>query len=214
MKRHTSRLVNKQGFTLVEALIATAVAGVVMTTIYSIYYSQQKSYVAQEQIAAMQQNLRVAMLYMEREIRMAGCDPTGFANAGITTADAGSISFTMDTEGDSAGSDPDGDTDDPDEVITFSLAGTDLSRNGNVIAEEIDALDFVYLDRDGGVTASISQIRSVQITVAARTGRGDPGYTDTQPYKNQQDAVILAAQNDGFRRRLLTTNIRCRNLGF
>jgi type IV pilus assembly protein PilW len=215
MKRQMSKWVNKRGFSLMELLVAMVIAGVVMSAIYYTYYSQQKSYVAQKQVAAMQQNLRVAMLYMEREIRMAGCDPTRNANAGITTADAGSISFTMDIEGDSAGSDPDGDTDDPDEVITYSLAGTDLLRNGNLIAEEIDALDFVYLDRDGGVTASISQVRSVQITIVARTGKENPGYINTNAYYNQQDLVnpILPAQNDGFRRRLLTTNIKCRNLG-
>ncbi len=215
MKRQMSKWVNMRGFSIMELLVAMVIAGVVMAAIYYTYYSQQKSYVAQEQVAGMQQNLRAAMLYMEREIRMAGCDPTGFANAGITTATANSVSFTEDTRGAAEGSDPDGDTDDPDEVITYSLAGTDLSRNGNLIAEEIDALDFVYLDRDGGVTASISQIRSVQITVVARTGREDPGYINTIAYYNQLDLVnpILPAQNDGFRRRLLTTNIKCRNLG-
>jgi type IV pilus assembly protein PilW len=215
MKRQMSKLVNKQGFTLIELLVAMVIASIVMAAIYAAYYSQQKSYVAQVQVAAMQQNLRVAMLYMEREIRMAGCDPTGFANAGITTADPNSISFTTDITGDAAGSDPDGDTGDPDEAIIYSLAGTDLLRNGNLIAEEIDALDFVYLDRDAGVAASISQVRSVQITIVARTGKENPGYINTNAYYNQQDLVnpILPAQNDGFRRRLLTTNIKCRNLG-
>ncbi|MBN1907686.1 MAG: prepilin-type N-terminal cleavage/methylation domain-containing protein, partial [Deltaproteobacteria bacterium] len=62
------------GFTLVELLIAMAIAGVVMAGVYSAYSSQQRSYLAQEQVAAVQQNLRVAMYFMEREIRMAGCD--------------------------------------------------------------------------------------------------------------------------------------------
>jgi prepilin-type N-terminal cleavage/methylation domain-containing protein len=52
MKRQMSKLVNKQGFTLVEVLIATAVAGVVMSAIYYTYYSQQKSYIAQESVRA------------------------------------------------------------------------------------------------------------------------------------------------------------------
>lgn len=219
MKRQMSKWVNMRGFSIMELLVAMVIAGVVMAAIYYTYYSQQKSYVAQQQVAAMQQNLRAAMLYMEKEIRMAGCDPTGFANAGITTADTGSMSFELDIRGDTEGSGPDGDTDDPDEVITYSRSGTDLLRNGNLIAEEIDALDFVYLDRDGVSLATPvvnqSRIRSVQITIVARTGREDPGYINTIAYYNQLDLVnpILPVQNDGFRRRFLTTNIKCRNLG-
>jgi len=225
-------ILNNKAFTLAELLVALVVVGVVMAAIVSTYYSQQKSYVAQEQVAAMQQNLRAAMFYMEREIRMAGCDPTRGANAGITTAASNSISFTLDIRGDAEGSPPDGDASDPSENITYSLYTASgiqkLGRNtGGVnqpVAENIDALDFVYLDEDGAtldddgsgnVTTSIAQIRSVQITIVARTGRKDPGYKDTKVYYNQQDLVnpILPAQNDSFRRRLLTTSIRCRNLG-
>lgn len=223
MKRHMPKWVNEQGFTLMELLVVTVVAGVVMAAIYTTYYSQQKSYVAQEQVAGMQQNLRAAMLFMEREIRMAGCDPTGNANAGIITADANSVHFTLDIRGTSEGSDPDGDTDDTNEDIAYSLddndgdGDNDLERNDNLIAENIDALDFVYLDEDGTPIATpvahLSTIRSVQITIVARTGRGDPGYGNNTTYRNQQDSAILAAQNDNVRRRRLTTNIRCRNLG-
>jgi prepilin-type N-terminal cleavage/methylation domain-containing protein len=53
--------ISNQGFTLVELLVAMIIAGVVAAGIYSTFYSQQKSYLAQEQIAAMQQNLRGAM---------------------------------------------------------------------------------------------------------------------------------------------------------
>ncbi len=199
-------LTRKEGFTLSELLVAMIISGVVMAAVFSTYYSQQKSYVLQEQVAAMQQNLRSAMFYMEREIRMAGCDPTRTTGAGITAATASSISFTQD-------SDADGDTSDPNETISYSLSGGNLLRNGDAIAEGIDALNFVYLDGDGTVTATTSDIRSVQITLVARTGREDPGYTDTSSYTNQQGDVILAAQSDGFRRRVLTTAIRCRNLG-
>jgi type IV pilus assembly protein PilW len=225
-------LSKKEGFTVSELLVAMVISGVVMAAMYSTYYSQQRSYVVQEQVAAMQQNLRAAMFYMEKGIRMAGCDLERSANAGITTANASSISFTEDIRGAAEGSNPDGDTNDPSESITYSLSGGDLLRDdvngvGNqIIAENIDALNFVYLDGasppnvldddgNGNVTTSISDIRSVQITVVARAGREDPQrkYTDTSSYTNQQGTVILAAQNDHFRRRLLTTTIRCRNLG-
>jgi len=209
--------ISHYGFTLTELLVAMGISGIVMASTYSVYHSHQKSYVAQEQVVAMQQNLRAAMYYMEREIRMAGYDPTQSAAAGIATADGNSIRVTLDiTE--------DGDTGDADEDITYCLSDSDgdgdndLERNGNLIAENIDALDFVYLDEDGTVlatpVANLEDIRSVQITLVAKTGRGDPGYTNTAAYANQQGTEILPAQNDSFRSKRLTAQVKCRNLGF
>ncbi len=208
--------ISHYGFTMTELLVAMGISGIVMAGTYSVYHTHQKSYVAQEQVVAMQQNLRTAMYYMEREIRMAGYDPTQSADSGIATANGNSIRVTLDiTE--------DGDTGDADEDITYSLSDSDgdgyndLERNGNLIAENIDALDFVYLDEDGTVlaapVANLEDIRSVQITLVAKTGRGDTGYTNTAAYANQQGTEILPAQNDSFCRRRLTAQLKCRNLG-
>jgi len=204
---------NKKAFTLIELLVALAISGVVMAGIYSAYYSQQKSYITQEQVAAMQQNLRAAMYIMPREIRMAGCDPTENAGAEIKTAGANSINFTEDIDGDGTIS--------SNEDITYSLytadgiqkLGRDTGAGNQPVAENIDALDFVYLDANGATTATLANIRSVQITLVARTGRGDPGYTNNTVYRNQQNTIILPAQNDNLRRKLLTVEVKCRNLG-
>ena len=214
----------ERGFTLIELLVVVALAGIVMAGIYSTYASQQKSYITQDQVAAMQQNLRAAMYYMGREIRMAGCDPTGDANARILNAGSATFSITLDITDNAGTGDPDGDTSDANENITYLLYDpdgdgiTDLGRDtggGNqLVAENIDALDFVYLDANGTVTATLSDIRSVQVTLVARTSRGDPGYTNTTAYQNQQGITIYTAPGDNNRRRLLTTFIRCRNLGF
>jgi len=216
---------NRDGFSLIELLVAVALSVIIMAAIYSTYYSQQKSFIVQEQLAAMQQNLRAAMFYMEREIRMAGCDPTRTAGAGVTTADATSLRFTEDIDGDTVLV-----------SITYSLyTDTDgiqkLGRNtgGGAIpvADNIEVIDFVYLDgasppnvlNDPGTNnvlpAKIPDIRAVQVTVVARTGREDLTYTDTTAYYNQHDLVnpILPAQNDPYRRKALSSNIKCRNLG-
>jgi prepilin-type N-terminal cleavage/methylation domain-containing protein len=74
---------HEKGFTLVEFLVAIGISAIVLAAIYSVYYAQQKSYVVQEQVAEMQQNLRAAMYIMAREIRMAGYDPTGRGVAAI-----------------------------------------------------------------------------------------------------------------------------------
>ncbi|MBW1913262.1 MAG: PilW family protein [Deltaproteobacteria bacterium] len=205
--------------------MATALSGIVLTGIYSSYYSQQKSYVAQGQISSMQQNLRAALYHMEREIRMAGYDPIGGSGAGIQTSGTDSIRITMDITDDSGTGDPDGDAGDAGEDITYSLADTDddgdndLARNDangsgtQTVAEDIDALNLVYLNEEDSTTSTLSEIRSVQISIVARTGQGDPGYSNNNAYSNQQDTEIFPASGDNHRRRLLTEQVKCRNLG-
>jgi type IV pilus assembly protein PilW len=202
---------NNRGFTLAELLVGLFVSGIVMTTILSAYYSQNKSYAVQDQLAAMVQNLRAAMDIMIREARMAGYDPTGSANAGIVVATATSLTITEDMDGDGSLT--------GDESITYSLADSDgdgdndLERNSNLIAENIDALDFVYLDEDDASTTDPSEIRSIQITMVAKTQKIDHGYRDTVTYTNQGGTPIFGPTNDSFRRRRLTAEVKCRNLG-
>ena len=211
MKKQRLTRINNRGFTLAELLIGLFVSAVVMTTILSAYYSQNKSYAVQEQVAAMVQNLRAAMDIMIREIRMAGYDPTGTANAGIVTANTTSITITEDLDGDGSVA--------GDENITYALADSDgdgdndLERNNNLIAENIDALDFLYLDETGNPTTVPSEIKAVQITMVAKTGRGDRGYVDSVVYTNQQGTGILGPINDNSRRKRLTAEVRCRNMG-
>ena len=95
----TPQLTGATGFTLVELLVAMVISAAIMTGVYSSYSSQQKNYRAQESVAEMQQNLRTALMYMARDIREAGCDPTGLANAKIISATPGFIRFSRDTGG-------------------------------------------------------------------------------------------------------------------
>jgi type IV pilus assembly protein PilW len=208
-----------KGFTLVELLVAMALTSIIMAGIISAYVSQLKSHVTQQTIVEMQQNLRSAMQHMEKEIRMAGYDdPNKTSVAGLTTVLANTFGFTMDLN-------DDGDVADANETVTYSLAanagGTQcLMRNtgsGNVpIAENIEALNFVYLDRVRSPTNVAADVRSVQITIVAKSSRVNPGFfnrqIDNQVYRNQQGAVVLPAMNDTFRRMAITTDIKCRNL--
>ena len=213
---------------MVELLVAMVVSLLALIAIYSTFLGQNKSYVMQQETAALHQNIRAAMYYMQREVRMAGCDPLGSANAGIIIANATSINFTEDVRGNLVGSDSDGATDDPNENITYSLSGNNLVRNtggGNqMVAQNIDALDFVYLDgssppnvlNPGGINVpagSLDQIRSVEVTIVARTGSNKMALTNSNAYFNQQGMQILAPQNDSRSRRRLTARVKCRNLG-
>ena len=209
-----------------ELLVTLVVSGVVLAGICSTFYSQQTAFLNQEQIIAMQQNLRVAIYNMEREIRMAGHDPNGDAGAGIVTANATSIRIAQDLTGNGGTGDPDKDVGDPGENITYSLQDADgdgdmdLVRNDHngagiqMIAEDIDALNFVYLNQNGLPTTLLADIRSVQITVLAKTGLPSRGYVNKTPYQNQQgQTIFIPLSGDHYRRRLLTAEVKVRNLG-
>lgn len=217
-----------QGFTIVELLVAMVVSFLALGAIYSTFLNQHKSYVVQEETVVMNQNLRIALFYMQRDIRMAGCDPTGNANARIITAGGTKIRFTEDVRGNLDGTDSDGATDDANEDITYCLKANNLVKNtggGNqLVVRNIDALDFVYLDGSSPPNVlnpkgsnvpneSLDQIRLVEVTMVVRTERSTLASKNNNAYFNLREWQILKPQNDNFSRRCLTARIKFRNLG-
>lgn len=172
----------QKGFTLVELLVAMAISIIVMAAVYSTYRSQQQSYIVQDQVAAAQQNLRAAMYVMTKDIRMAGFDPTQSGGFGIANAEAGTITFTSDNGTDS-GEYGSGAVD-TGEMITYSLSGKNLVRNGNdgsgnqVVAENIEALGFAYsFDNNDDTLADTASDGSI-IWAVDSDSPGD-GYLDS-----------------------------------
>ena len=92
-------------------------------------------------------------------------------------------------------------------AITYSLGLSGgklaLRRNENTgggaqpVAENIESLQFTYLDKNGNVTADPPDIRMVNVMVTAKTNRSDPEYKG----------------GDGYRRRILSSHIKVRNMG-
>lgn len=76
-----STLIEKKGFTLIELLVAMVLSFILIGAIYGTFTSQQKSYTVQDQVAETQQNARMAMNILLRDIRMAGY---GMPDGGIT----------------------------------------------------------------------------------------------------------------------------------
>jgi type IV pilus assembly protein PilW len=258
---------NEKGFTLIEILIAMAIASLVMTGAYRVYTQQVAVNNTQTIVRDMQQNIRSAVYYMETEIRMAGLDPSGNAGAGVELAMNGQIRVSADVGG--AGAIP-GDPNaffnsaiDANERVTYRL-DTDANDDGicdnlpastvpcnlervsggvtSVVAQNIDALDFVYLGVDttdatcdndclingnAGLPGSpipndrLDDIRSIQITIVARAGGAElPGFIvpfdDNREFDGQQAGDIVLSSlltNDGYRRSRLSSEVSLRNMG-
>ncbi len=199
MARDTQR-----GFTLIELLIAMTMSLVVLAGVVSVFVNQRKIYSVREHVAEMQQNARAGMYFMARELTMAGYDPTETSGAAIVTATATTLQVSMDLNGD-------GDTADSDEHVTYALydaegdgdqdLGRDAGGGSQLVAENIVTLAFAYTLADETTTATpadLSQIRSIDVSLTARTATPDPQH----------------ATNSGYRTKTLTTTIQVRNLGF
>jgi len=73
MRSDMKKIIKKQnGITLIELLVALVITAGLIAIIYRTFIGQQKTYVVQEQVVDMQQNMRIAINRMMTEIRMAG----------------------------------------------------------------------------------------------------------------------------------------------
>ena len=215
------------GVTLIELLVGLAVGSIIIAAIYSAYITQVRGMATQRAALEMQQGLRGALTILEREIRTAGVDPSGSAGAQILIARDAEFHFTRDVDGMVVdGMDQFDGNIGSNENIRYAINAGNLGREtgggGGLqsLLDNVDALNFVYLDRQGlpiaTPVADREAIRQVQVTVVARYGLSQggllPAVTDTTNYRNQQGDIILAAPDDTFRRLMMTTTIACRNL--
>jgi len=200
---------NMRGFTLVELMIAVFLTGIAVIAIYRGYTSFSQTADAQEQMIEMQQNLRIGMYRLEKDLRRAGMNEEDDDSAGFILAEANTVQFTMDLGGTNFGvyenitpctGNPEGDGDvlDACEEISytrrantygvFGLYRNDENQNPGGVGEEIisnlDALNFVYLSETGTTPATNASIRSVQVSMVVRTSNEDYRYTNEESYEN------------------------------
>jgi hypothetical protein len=162
-------------------------------------YFERQGYDRASQVAQMKANLQGGMLKMNRELPMAGTDPTGTSGAGLVVADADMIRFTMDLNGD-------GDASDLEEDVTYALDTGQhrLTRNGEPVAVNIprDGLEFKYFDRHGRELGSTplddamrKKVSGINIRLKARTADPDPGYPRDKGYRSEVAASDVSMHN-------------------
>ena len=88
----------------------------------------------------------------------------------------------------------------------------DLDTNNDGVIDAADSVDGVDLPVAVAVTGEVAleKIRAVRIWILARTANEEKGYSDTSTYVLANQRVSV---NDGRRRQLVITTVKCRNLG-
>jgi prepilin-type N-terminal cleavage/methylation domain-containing protein len=81
-------LKRNKGVTLIELMIALVISAILVGGTYSLFISQQRTYISQDQIVGAQQDGRAALIIMAKDIRMAGMltGVDGFSVYGATEA--------------------------------------------------------------------------------------------------------------------------------
>ena len=206
---------NHRGFTLVEMMLVLGISTIVLAAMYSVFTIANKNFTTQNAAANVQQNLRSAIGLMARDIRVAGLDPTGSDNFGITYASQTKIRFTMDS--DSGGGDFNGIVDEANfEEITYEFQGSQVMQtlyetvttsppaDAAALISNITNLNFAYYDAananliDAGLSPprvpddKLADIRTVEILV-----------THEEP-----------AGRDEMVSRTLTRRVKCRNMAY
>lgn len=206
------------GFTMIELLIAMALASVLMVLIVSSFWAQSKIGRDQQIMVNMQQNLRSATYLLERGIMMAGYDgnPDDTISATIITANPTVFSFQY---VDDATNNVATVTYDLYDALSDGVMDIGRSFNGNpqqAVAENIEALEFYYTLADGTQATTITpqnqmdMIRSVGISILARADSAT-GAVSNRTYTSLSGAS-WGPYHDGVRRQLVTATIDCRNM--
>jgi prepilin-type N-terminal cleavage/methylation domain-containing protein len=150
----------QDGFTLVELMVAMSIFLLILVGIFQVFDPSRNAYQVSERKLDVQQNARVAMDRMARQIRMAGFFPENTDNDNtndianpvqVATESALSVALADLEAPGGAG---------PSVVYTFcrdssglrrvkgaiGAAGSYTCANGDLMAESVSALNFAYFD--------------------------------------------------------------------
>lgn len=193
------KLRNVTGFTLTELMVAMGIGMVVLAAVTTTFMAQAKFYNAQEQINEMQQNARGTLDVITRELKMAGYKPNGGTFDGVTYS-VSQLMIQADLDG-NGGISTSGSA---NEQISYAYDSTNkqITRKigtgtVEVLADNITAFTFSYLNSSGATTTTSSSIRQVAVSITAITAKPDLNYSSNNGYRTYQITATITPPNLG-----------------
>jgi len=191
---------NTKGVTLIELLVALVIGGIIIAGIYRVLIAQSKAYVVQDQIVETQQNIRIAMEILLRDLRMTGFNGDNTPLTPYITPGTNNITIFYQQNG-------------AVRQVSYLVDGNSrLMRSqvppdsppseagGDPILTDVNALNFTYgidTDEDGivnnwvsaGATGT-SRIIAVQVLLTASPAQVNPDLNAVTP-RTLQSTVTL-----------------------
>jgi type IV pilus assembly protein PilW len=194
---HCLKLKKTEGFTLTELMVSMAIGMAMLAAVTTTFMLQTKIYNAQQQINEMEQNARGVLDVITRELKMAGYKPNGGSFSGVTYS---TTQLMIQTDLDASGGISTSTT--ANEQITYAYDSTNkqITRavgtgGALVLADNITAFTFSYLDSTGASTTTSANIRQVSISITARTANPDPNYTSNGGYRTYTMTATITPPN-------------------
>jgi prepilin-type N-terminal cleavage/methylation domain-containing protein len=205
---------DEKGLTLIELMVALGMFLIVVAGIYNTFVFQQEAYLQTESKVNMVQEARAAQFFLARDLKMAGYDPSCFADTGFNQAAKAETSFSMDIAGNGepasveitrfALTTDDGETVDDGlcpEDTTCRLSREWCSDDGTCgglqpIAENVEALELCYIIDNMRATTTPTaldreRITSVIVSLLMRQSYRSNKYRNTDVYIPASGNAVL-----------------------
>lgn len=167
----------ERGSALAETLIAGALSSFVLLGLYLMYETNQVGFTKGERQADIQQNARIGLDRIVRELRLAGSDPSAILGGGaaaFVAAETDRVQFYADVNSDGTTDRVEYRFDAPARVIRrqfWKSAAATATAGGQQLARSVTALTFAYYDGSDTLlptpvaSSRLGSIRRVSVTV-------------------------------------------------
>ncbi len=176
MKYSHRNIHSDAGFSLAEFLLSTVILLMISAAVFRMMAETQRASSYQTEVHAVMDNTRIAMDTIERYIRQAGNNPSNLVFEGVQPGvDSSTLRLVSNLTGSvsSDQGDPDNDTNDSGEDVTFTYSSSSRSITmtpqggaAQQIANYISALTFEYFNAAGNPETIGANVLKIRVTIS------------------------------------------------